>query len=152
MITATVFTEMSTPSPPSISVVIPHLNEPVELHRCLTSLEAQKIAGILFEVIVVDNGSRELPVAVCSEFEGVRLGQERAPGPGPARSHGAGLARAPIISFIDADCVADTDWIPNIVRFFDQNPDVDFVAGDIRVARADPRHATAFEAYESIFS
>jgi glycosyltransferase involved in cell wall biosynthesis len=143
---------MSTPSPPSISVVIPHLNEPVELHRCLTALEAQKTAGIPFEVIVVDNGSRELPVAVCSEFEGVRLEQERIPGPGPARSYGAGLARAPIISFIDADCVADTGWIPNVARFFDQNPDVDFVAGDIRVARADPRRTTAFEAYESIFS
>ena len=143
---------MSTPSPPSISVVIPHLNEPVELRRCLTSLTAQKSAGIPFEIIVVDNGSRELPVAVCSEFEDVRLEQERTPGPGPARNYGAGLARAPIISFIDADCVADTGWIPNIAKFFDQNLDVDFVAGDIRVARADPRHATAFEAYESIFS
>lgn len=137
---------------PYVSVVIPHLNEPDDLRRCLTSLEVQKADGIPFETIVIDNGSRTLPVEVCSEFKDVRLEKELTPGPGPARTRGANLARAEIISFIDADCVAKPGWIRGIVDFLERNPDIDIIAGDVRVACADPDSPTAIEAYESIFS
>src|SRR5688572_15810826 len=130
----------------AVSVVIPHLNEPDDLRQCLRSLEAQE-GNVPFEVIVVDNGSRELPAAVCSEFPRVRLELERSPGPGPARNRGAGLARAPIISFIDADCLAKKDWIPRINQFFGQHPQVDFIAGSILVAKARPGRVTSIEAY-----
>jgi glycosyltransferase involved in cell wall biosynthesis len=142
--------QMLSPSP-AVSVVIPHLNEPDDLRRCLRSLEAQK-GAVPFEVIVVDNGSRELPEAVCSEFPRVRLELERSPGPGPARNRGARSARAPVISFIDADCLADENWIGGINEYFDRHPKIDFIAGSILVAKADPRRATAIEAYESIFA
>ena len=140
-----------TPLTPAVSVVIPHLNEPDDLHRCLKSLQAQK-GRIRFEVIVVDNGSRKLPVATCSEFPGVRLEEEPAPGPGPARNRGARCARAPIISFIDADCLADENWIGQIDQFFSLHPDIDFIGGNILVAKGNGRRATAIESYESIFS
>jgi glycosyltransferase involved in cell wall biosynthesis len=133
-------------------VVIPHLNEPDDLRRCLTALRAQRNNGIPFEVIVVDNGSRSLPVETCAEFPGTRLEQEPAPGPGPARSHGAKIARGDIISFIDADCVADGGWIGAIYEFFEHHPDVHVIAGDVGVARRDPGKPTALEVYESIFS
>jgi cellulose synthase/poly-beta-1,6-N-acetylglucosamine synthase-like glycosyltransferase len=134
---------------PLVSVIIPHLNEPDDLRRCLDSLEKQKADGIPFEVIVVDNGSRELPTEVCA---GVGLESEPCPGPGLARNRGAGVAQAEILAFIDADCVAETGWVRGIVEFFDRHPDVDCIAGDIRVARADPNRPTAIEAYEGIFS
>jgi glycosyltransferase involved in cell wall biosynthesis len=133
-------------------VVIPHLNEPDDLRRCLTSLQAQKVDGIPFEVIVVDNGSRSLPHDVCSEFKDTRLERESTPGPGPARSRGASLARAEIVSFIDADCLADKGWIRGIFDFLNRNPDIHVVAGDVQVSRQDPNVPTSFELYESIFS
>lgn len=137
---------------PQISVVIPHLNEPGDLQRCLVALAAQRQDGVDFEVIVVDNGSRELPAAVCSGFDWVRLEQEITPGPGPARNRGAGVARAPIIAFIDADCIAQAGWVRGIAEFFATKPEADILAGDVGVARADPRHPTALELYESIYS
>ena len=137
---------------PRVSVVIPHLNEPEDLRRCLASLDAQKADGVPFEILVVDNGSRNPPIAVCSEFGNVRLEHEQSPGPGPARSRGANLARAGIIAFIDADCIAGSDWICGIAEYFDRNRAVDILAGDIRVARQHSGRATAIEAYESIYS
>jgi glycosyltransferase involved in cell wall biosynthesis len=132
-----------------VSVIIPHLNEPDDLRRCLAALVAQKADGIPFEIIVVDNGSRELPTEICA---GVRLEQELTPGPGPARNRGASVAGADIIAFIDADCLADAGWIRGIVECFDRNPDVHCLAGDIQLTPATCSSATAIEAYERIFS
>ncbi len=137
---------------PRISIVIPHLNEPDNLRRCLLSLAAQRSEGIPFEIIVVDNGSTELPQAVCSEFEGVRLEHEPVPGPGPARNLGARCARAELLAFIDSDCIAQPGWLRAMVEAMDGNPDIDFAGGDIGVLPADPKRPTAVEAYENIFS
>lgn len=44
-------------APPQVSVVIPDLNEPDNLLRCLAALYGERAEGIPFEIIVVDNGS-----------------------------------------------------------------------------------------------
>lgn len=137
---------------PRISVIIPHLNEPEELRRCLRSLDAQRQSEIPFEVIVVDNGSAVLPERVCAEFSGTRLECERRPGPGPARNRGAEVARAELLAFIDCDCVAAAGWISAISGFMDAHQDVDFLGGDIRISPAHPDRLTATEAYELQFS
>jgi cellulose synthase/poly-beta-1,6-N-acetylglucosamine synthase-like glycosyltransferase len=138
--------------PPRLSVVIPHLNEPDDLRRCLHALVAQKRDGIAFEIIVVDNGSVALPIEACAGMPDVRLEHEATPGPGPARNHGANLARADIIAFIDADCVACPDWARSIVEHLEQNPEIGFLGGDIGILPADLTRLTAVEAYESIYS
>lgn len=135
-----------------LSIIIPHLNEPEELRRCLASLEAQRDPQLPFEIIVVDNGSRELPTAACAAFPGVRLEVEPVPGPGPARNRGAHAARADLLAFIDADCLAAPGWVSTIVAFMDGRPDVAFLGGDIRILPARPDRLTAIEAYESVFS
>ncbi len=137
---------------PRVSVIIPHLNEPDELRHCLQSLDAQRQSGIPFEVIVVDNGSAELPEHVCAGFPGTWLELERRPGPGPARNRGAEVARAELLAFIDCDCVAAAGWISAIVDFMDAHEDVAFLGGDIRISPARPDRLTATEAYESQFS
>lgn len=135
---------------PRISVVIPHLNQPEALARCLGALAAQEEAPA-FEVIVVDNGSRELPRAVCAAFPGVRLAEERQPGPGPARSRGAALARGPVLAFIDADCLAEPGWLAAIDAHFAAHPELHVLGGDVRIALADPARPSLVEAYESVF-
>ncbi|MGF9764853.1 glycosyltransferase [Microvirga sp. 0TCS3.31] len=134
---------------PQVSVIIPHLNEPDDLRRCLRAIDAQKADDLTFEVIVVDNGSRELPEEICS---GVKLEQELIPGPGPARNRGANVARAEILAFLDADCIPDADWVRGIVEVFDSYHDVHCLGGDIRVAPTSSGPKTETEAYENIFS
>lgn len=139
-------------SPPRLSVVIPHLNEPGDLRRCLESLVAQRGDDLDFEIIVVDNGSTELPSQACSGLKDVHLRLETTPGPGPARNHGARIARAELIAFIDADCVACPGWARSIVEYLEQNPATGFLGGDIGILPVDPDRLTAVEAYESIYS
>lgn len=139
-------------APLQLSVVIPHLNEPDNLHRCLVSLDAQRGDGLSFEIIVVDNGSVEMPEDACAGFRNVRLERQPVPGPGPARNHGAALARSGLLAFIDADCIAMPGWARAIVDFMDRHPDTDLLGGDIGILMTDPQKPTAIESYESIYS
>lgn len=141
----------STPAP-RVSIIIPHLNEPERLERCLRALVGQRPAEITREIIVVDNGSRARPEPVCARFASVRLEAEPTPGPGPARNRGAALARGEILAFIDADCFADPGWLAAITAYFDGHPQIGFIGGDIGIAVRDAKGMTAIEAYEAVFS
>lgn len=94
-----------------ISIVIPHFNQEDHLRTCLKRLQAQKGGLTDVEIIVVDNGSRRMPDAVCAEIPAVRLLSETTPGPGPARNRGAAVAQGDVLAFIDADCHADPGWL-----------------------------------------
>ena len=139
-------------SHPRLSIVIPQLNEPDSLQRCLAALDAQRNPDIPFEIIVVDNGSRIAPLAACAAVPGVRLERDSIPGPGPARNRGAAVANADLLAFIDADCVAAPGWVQSIVAFMDSHPDMAFLGGDIGILPTRPERLTAIEAYECVFS
>ena len=139
--------------PPSararLSVVIPHLNQPGFLARCLASLAAGRRRPD--EIFVVDNGSRELPAEVCAGHPGVTLLQEPTPGPGPARNRGIAAATGDILAFIDADCLADPGWLATAESEM-ADPSAQILGGDVRIAYENPDRLTALEAYESVYA
>lgn len=138
-----------TPDGTTISVVIPHLNQPEALGRCLASLRAGRRPPD--EVIVVDNGSATLPRDICAAHTGVTLLHEPTPGPGPARNRGVAQARGTILAFIDADCLADPAWLAEAAAAM-ADPGAEILGGDVRIALADPAQMTMLEAYESIYA
>jgi glycosyltransferase involved in cell wall biosynthesis len=135
-----------------ISVIIPHLNQPQALGACLASLDAQTFDRAAFEVIVVDNGSRALPVEVIARHPGVQLLHEPRPGPGPARNTGVATAQGEILAFIDADCRADPNWLRSLQAALASSPAGTVLGGDVRIWRSDANHLKAIEAYESVFA
>lgn len=139
-------------NPVKLSVVIPHLNEPDgNLLRCLKALDAQRTEETTFEIIVVDNGSVEMPEAACAGIADLRLEREIVPGPGPARNRGAALARADLLAFIDADCIAEPGWAKSIIEFMAGRPDIALMGGDIGILMTDAGKPSAIESYESIY-
>ena len=132
-----------------IAVVIPHLNQPEMLARCLASLAGGHRRAD--EIIVVDNGSATLPTAVCATHAGVQLLHEPTPGPGPARNRGVAAATADLLAFIDADCLAAPDWLTAAEAAMTDST-ATILGGDVRIAYADPARLTMLEAYESIYA
>lgn len=126
-----------------ITVVIPHLNQPQMLARCLASLADNTRQAD--QIIVVDNGSDEMPVVP----QNVTLLQEKSPGPGPARNLGAAHATGNVLAFIDADCLARFDWLEEAERAISHN---NILGGDVRIGYANPAQLTVLEAYESIYA
>lgn len=97
-------------SAPEISVVVPVRDGAGSLPALLASLEAQTLARERFEVIVVDNASRDRTAAIALS-RGAVVVTEPVPNRSRARNRGIAAARAARIAFTDADCVAAEGWL-----------------------------------------
>ncbi len=134
-----------------ISVVIPHFNQPEYLSLCLQTLHQQNAVTADIEIIVVDNGSQEMPVEICAQFPDIILLNEATPGPGPARNCGVAHAKGDVLAFIDADCHAHPHWLAAIeAAFYDSQTEI--IGGDVRIHVLDPESPTQLEAYENIYA
>lgn len=138
-------------SVPRLSVIIPHLNDEEGLARCLSALDRERADMPDLEVIVVDNGSRTLPEALVAAHD-AQLLQEATPGPGPARSTGAKAATAPILSFIDSDCLAEPGWVSGILAHFSRPDAEPIMGGDVGIDLRKPEQPDMLEAYESVYN
>lgn len=136
---------------PSLSVIIPHLNDPDGLAHCLDVLDRERgdVPGL--EVIVVDNGSKELPRELVAAH-GAQLLEEATPGPGPARTTGAEAAKAPYLAFIDSDCFAEPGWAKAIVDHFAKPDGTPVIGGDVSIAWRNPERPDMIEAFEAVYN
>lgn len=101
---------MTSEPPPFVSVIIPAYNAATTIGKCLDALQHQTYPRERYEVIVVDDGSRDATAAVVQGY-GVSYLYQRNTGPATARNRGAQAARGGIILFTDADCVPALDWL-----------------------------------------
>lgn len=74
-----------------------------------------------FEVIVVDNGSRDETRSVAS-CHGARVITEPVASRARARNAGARAARAPKLAFIDAECHAEPEWLASLADCLETAP------------------------------
>jgi GT2 family glycosyltransferase len=93
-----------------VSVIVPARDAAATLGETLRALEGQELVGG-FEIIVVDNGSRD-GTAELAERAGVRvIRRPRGDGPGAARNAGVAAATGRKLAFTDADCVPAPGWL-----------------------------------------
>ncbi len=98
----------------SISVIIPALNEEHEIAQCLKSLTQLDCPPKSFEVIVVDNGSKDRTLEIVRSFSQVlNLKVLQKPGVrvSAVRNFGASHASGSIFAFLDADCLVPRHWL-----------------------------------------
>ena len=109
--------ELFRPSAP-VSVVVPYYEQPAELERALAALEGQTWPRELFEVVVVDDGSKT-PLAVPSSPLRVTVVHQEDRGFGLARARNAGVQTAAhdILLFLDADMLPEAGWIAAHARW-----------------------------------
>jgi GT2 family glycosyltransferase len=114
--------------PPQVSIVIPAYRSDRTIAACLSSLRAQTFRD--FETIVVNSSVGDRTPAIVRGFPEVRF--EQSPHrllPQAALNRGVAGARGALLVFTAPDCIADPEWLANLVESHRDGRDV--VAGSI---------------------
>ncbi len=112
----------------TFSVIIPMYNAEQTIRRCIGSL-LQSAADVPFELIVVDDGSRDASAAIVEGYHDhrIRLIRQSNQGPSAARNAGIDAARNEILCFVDADDYVAPDYLAQLNAVFEaQRPDAVF--------------------------
>jgi GT2 family glycosyltransferase len=103
---------------PLVSVIVLNWNGEAIIGRCLKHLFAQTYSH--FEIIVVDNGSRDKSLEILSQFGGRKeltiIKSTKNLGVAGGRNEGLSRAQGSIIAFMDNDGYADKNWVKESVN------------------------------------
>jgi len=99
---------------PMVSVVICAYNAERTMRPCLESL--RKLDYPNYEVVIVDDGSRDRTAEISMEFPEFRLIRQPNKGLSVARNVGMHAARGELIAYTDSDCVVDPHWLSFMAR------------------------------------
>jgi GT2 family glycosyltransferase len=104
-------------APPSVSVVVPTIDRPDALRRCLGDLVQQSYPE--FEILVVDNapgqsGAHAVVSTIDAGSRTVRYLVESRRGASRARNLGLHEAQGEIVAFVDGDVRVDRSWLAAI--------------------------------------
>lgn len=118
--------------PPACSILMPAYNEATVIQSCLKSVLASQYPR--FEVIVIDDGSKDATFELANQEQDPRLRVLRKENGGKASALNLGIseAQAPIIIAIDADTVFRVDTVAHLMRHF-ANPKVGAVSGNTKI-------------------
>ncbi|HEX8742414.1 MAG TPA: glycosyltransferase [Thermoleophilaceae bacterium] len=122
---------------PEVSVVIPVRDGADSIGALLCSLERQTLARERFEVVVVDNASRDA-TADIARGRGATVVHEPVPNRSRARNAGVAATAADLIAFTDADCFAHERWLEELLACAGRAP---LVAGEVVTSTSDPPNA-----------
>jgi glycosyltransferase involved in cell wall biosynthesis len=105
---------VSSPRSPELSVVLCSLNGADGVDRALAALAEQTIADRM-QVIVVDDGSTDGTAEVARARGAHVVRHEVNRGLSAARNTGIAEATAPVVAFLDDDCIPQRDWAERLL-------------------------------------
>lgn len=116
---------------PFVSIIVPVYNGEATIRECIESLLRQSYSVDRYEIIVVDNGSKDGTADIVKGFSMHYLEEKAIRTSYAARNRGIKEAKGQILAFIDSDCVASPDWLVNGIEGF-KDTNIGCVAGGIK--------------------
>ena len=120
-----------------ISMIICSYNRQDYIINAIDSFYNQTISKNIYEVIVVDNNSKDNTAALCRNYIqshphfNIQYLTETRQGASFARNTGAAVAKGTIFGFMDDDAVAHSDFLENTLKFFKGHEDASGMGGRI---------------------
>src|SRR3989338_7518174 len=117
------------------SIIIPTYNRAGLLKQGLEAVAAQTVPRYMYEVIVINDGSRDYTNRVAEEFQknhpeiNFTYLKQKNHGVSHARNQGIKRAKGEIIFFTDDDCVVPENWIETLADGYRRHPEVAGVGG-----------------------
>jgi len=115
--------------PPKVSTYVPAYNVAEYLPRCVEALFAQTLPPD--EILVIDDGSRDASAEIVAKYPAVTLIQHGTnKGLAAARNTAMRAARNELVASLDADCIADPEWLAQLADAM-QDPSIAGVGGKL---------------------
>lgn len=137
-----------------LSVIIPTYNRATLLADCIESLCKQDLQSCDFEILIVDNNSRDNTrnvvetSVVAYPKNRIRYILEVRQGDFFARNRGAEEAQGKYLVFTDDDAVFDSNYLSTILYLFERYPDVGAVGTKITIKWEGGNPASWIKPYE----
>lgn len=118
---------MDAPNQIQLSILIPVYRGGTHFSQCLSSVIAENREGV--EILIVVDGCGDESWREAEHHDVRILKLESNCGPATARNYGASQARGGILFFVDADVTIPKGTIDQILRSFEQHPEIDALIG-----------------------
>src|SRR5262249_50741525 len=119
-----------------VSVILPVRDGEATIETAVQALLGQDHPRDCFEIIVVDNGSRDRTSSILGKYSAsIRIVQEEKRGASAARNAGIRAAYHPHIAFTDADCVPEANWLRELMSYAVRNSWAHLVGGPVLAFR-----------------
>jgi len=116
-----------------LSLIITVYNCEQYLERCFESIKKQSYD--IYEVIVIDDGSKDKSAQMCDEFantiDNVKVIHKINGGTVAARKSGLEISTGDVVCFIDGDDWIDKDYCKKLIRPFLENEELDVVSSGL---------------------
>ena len=107
------------------------------LESALRSLTGQRFERGTCEIVLVDDASTDETPQIAAAAQVHVVCRERSSGLAAARNAGLAAARGQLVAFTDDDCVADGDWLEQLVAPLLDDASIDGVSGYTSVGSDD---------------
>ena len=120
-----------------LSIIIPLYNKEKYIERCLQCLLNQGLSSIDYEIIIVDDGSKDSSVVTVKNYVNIngisnlKLIQQVNQGPSAARNNGLLKAEGDYLYFLDADDLLSKNAL-NVLLSLSKENDLDILEFDTK--------------------
>jgi glycosyltransferase involved in cell wall biosynthesis len=123
--------EARSPARPRLSAIICTRNRPDKIGQAVASVLASDHAE--FDLTVVDQSTSDATASIVRRIGDARLRYLHSEVAGLSRAYNTAIrsTSGTILAFTDDDCIVPVDWLSNIERAFEAEPDADLLYGQV---------------------
>jgi glycosyltransferase involved in cell wall biosynthesis len=130
---------------PFVSIIIPVKNFERTIEKTFEYLLSVDYPPNAWEWVIADGGSTDKTIEIIKTWQKkypfIKLVEiANSPSPGFARNKALEVVKGEYLFFTDADCAPDKNWVNEMLKHFEHDPQIVAVGGEVYTLKVDPNN------------